>query len=50
MTLRVMRKIDQWRYVTEPLQHPLIIKHQLSSKEKIKKAKTLSLCRDWSDR
>jgi hypothetical protein len=50
MKLRVMRKMNQWRYVTQPLRHPPIIKHLLSSKEKIKEAKTLSLCRDRSDR
>jgi hypothetical protein len=50
MKLRVMIKMNQWRYVPQPLQHPLIIKHQLSSKEKIKEAKTLSFCRDRLDR
>jgi hypothetical protein len=44
MKLKVMRKMNQWKYVSQPLQHPLIIKHQLSSKEKIKETKTLSLC------
>jgi hypothetical protein len=45
MKLRVMMKMNQWRYVPQPLQHPLIIKHQASIKEKIKEVMTLTLCR-----
>jgi hypothetical protein len=33
MKLRVTMKINQWRCALQPLEHPLIIKHQSSRKE-----------------
>jgi hypothetical protein len=43
MKLRVMMKMSQWRCAPQPLQQPLIIKHQPSRKKEAREVKGESL-------